>query len=141
MSEGGRALVVFSGRTDLLWVRWLRPGFRHCFVALNDGRHWVTVDPLSTRVEVTVQPVPADFDLAAWYRAQGLTVVETRAASPERPAPLAIWTCVEAVKRTIGLCDRRVLTPWQLYKRLRHSERPPPSRVPGARIPLTPSPK
>lgn len=122
MSEGVRALVVFSGRTDLLWLRLLRSGFRHCFVALNDGRHWVTLDPLSTRIEVTVQPVAADFDLAGWYRAQGLTVVETRPRAPAGPAPLAIWTCVEAVKRTIGLRDRRVLTPWQLYKRLTRRE-------------------
>jgi len=117
-----RALVAFSGRTDLRWLRWLRPGFRHCFVALNDGRHWVTLDPLSTRIEGTVQPVSADFDLAGWYRAQGLMVVETRAAAPAGPAPLAIWTCVEAAKRTIGLRDRRVLTPWQLYKRLKQRE-------------------
>jgi hypothetical protein len=32
------ALVVFAGHTDVAWLRrLLRPGFRHCFVALNDG--------------------------------------------------------------------------------------------------------
>lgn len=118
MSAPLAALVVFSGQADLPWLRLLRAGFRHCFVALNDGRHWVTLDPLSTRIEVTVQPVPPGFDLAGWYRAQGLTVVETRAETPVRPAPFAPWTCVEAVKRTIGLRDRRVLTPWQLFRRL-----------------------
>lgn len=27
------ALVVFSDNTDLWWLRWLKPGFRHCFIA------------------------------------------------------------------------------------------------------------
>jgi hypothetical protein len=35
-----------------------------------------------------------------------------------RPAPLAPFTCVEAAKRVLGLHDRRVVTPWQLYRRL-----------------------
>ncbi len=28
------------------------------------------------------------------------------------------FTCVEAAKRVLGLHDRRVVTPWQLYRRL-----------------------
>ena len=34
---GGRALAVFSGKADLGWLRLLRPGFRHCFVALEEA--------------------------------------------------------------------------------------------------------
>jgi len=33
-----RALVVFSGKTELTWLRVLRvlrPGYRHCFVKLG----------------------------------------------------------------------------------------------------------
>ena len=74
-----RAWVVFCGHADLAWLKLLAPGFRHCFVVLNDGRHWLTVDPLSCFTELEVQPVPAGFDLPAFYRARGLTVV---------PAPL-----------------------------------------------------
>ncbi|MCD8496748.1 MAG: hypothetical protein LRZ85_00855 [Alphaproteobacteria bacterium] len=39
------AYVVFTGRTDLPWLRWLKPGFRHCFVLLNDGRQWAEPRP------------------------------------------------------------------------------------------------
>ena len=46
-----RALVVFSGGTGVAWLRWLRPGFRHCFVAVDDGIEWLTVDPLLHRLE------------------------------------------------------------------------------------------
>ncbi len=113
-----RALVVFSGRTDLRWLRLLKPGFRHCFVAIHDGRHWLTLDPLASRTELRVEPVPPDADLAAWYRGLGLTVVETAIARPVRPAAWAPFTCVEAVKRAIGLQAWWVVTPWQLYRRL-----------------------
>lgn len=34
------------------------------------------------------------------------------------PAPMAPFTCVEAVKRALGLRARRVITPWQLWRHL-----------------------
>lgn len=114
-----RAYVVFCGDTHLAWLRLLRPGFRHCFLAVNDGRHWITLDPLSTYTELAVQPVPASFDLAGWYRAAGRTVLPARIdRARRRPAPLAPFTCVEAVKRALGIHDRWLLTPFQLYRHL-----------------------
>ena len=53
-----RALVVFSGATDLRWLGLLKRGFRHCFVALHDGERWITVDALSHRIEVVVHRLP-----------------------------------------------------------------------------------
>ncbi len=113
------ALVVFCDGEKPAWVRLLRPGFRHVFVALRDGPWWVTVDPLCQRMEVQVQPVAPDMDLAAWFRAHGLTVVEAAIdRTGTRPAPVGPFTCVEAVKRVLGLRAPLVLTPWQLYRRL-----------------------
>jgi hypothetical protein len=118
-----KAWAVFSGQTDLAWLRVLKPGFRHCFLVLQDGRHWLTLDPLATYTELAVQPLPADFDLPGWYRAQDLTVV----AAPivrghRRPAPLAVFSCVEALKRALGIHDRWLITPFQLYRHLRRQE-------------------
>lgn len=118
-----KAWAVFSGRTDLAWLRMLKPGFRHCFLVLQDGRHWLTLDPLATYTELAVQPLPAAFDLPGWYRAQGLTVV----AAPivrghRRPAPLAVFSCVEALKRALGIHDRWLITPFQLYRHLRRRQ-------------------
>lgn len=115
----GTALVVFCDGTELPWLRLLKPGFRHVFVALRDGPHWVTLDPLSPHTELAVQPVEPGFDLAGWFRARGLTVVEAPVRRGHRnPAPLALFTCVEAVKRVLGLHAPFVLTPFQLYRRL-----------------------
>ena len=81
------ALVVFAGNSDIWWLGGLKSGFRHCFIAFNDGRHWITLDPLSHRTEVMVQEVPADFDLRAFYEEQGMRcVTATLAPNPDHPA-------------------------------------------------------
>lgn len=110
-----RALVVFSGGAGLLWLRWLKPGFRHCFVALDDGIEWLTVDPLLHRLEIRASGLPSGFDLAAEYRRMDLEVIEVVPAPvPVRRAPLGLFTCVETAKRLLGIRARRILTPWQL---------------------------
>ena len=117
--ERQNAWVVFSGETDLPWLRFLRPGFRHCFVLLNDGRHWLSCDPLANKTEITVHHVPADFDLPEWLSQRGQRVVRASVrAAPRRCAPPMPFTCVEAVKRILGLHDRWIMTPWQLYRHL-----------------------
>lgn len=111
------ALVVFSGHADLWWLRLLRPGFRHCFVALCGPGGWVVVDPLSHRTCVAQIPATKDFDLCAWYRENGLQVVETKVFSPaKRVAPIRAYSCVESVKRILGIQAAWVLTPWQLFR-------------------------
>jgi hypothetical protein len=127
-----RAWVVFCGEADMPWLRLLRPGFRHCFVVLNDGRHWITVDPLSPHTEIAVQPTPPGFDLIGWFAGRGQAVAAAAIRRDRRrPAPWAPFTCVEAVKRVLGLHARFVVTPWQLY---RHLTRPGSPRPPIAQL-------
>ena len=112
-----RALVVFVGRADVGWLRWLRPGFRHCFVALDDGAAWLTVDPLLHRLEVRATGLPCSFDLASEYRRMDLAVLEMAPHPvPLRRAPLGLFTCVETAKRLLGIRAPWVITPWQLYR-------------------------
>jgi hypothetical protein len=114
-----RALVVFCGHADLWWLRLLRPGFRHCFVALQGGYGWVVVDPLSHRTCVARIPAGPEFDLAGWSRAHGMMVVETRVATTDKKvAPVRPYSCVESVKRILGIQAGFVLTPWQLFRYL-----------------------
>ncbi|WP_052473250.1 hypothetical protein [Paramagnetospirillum magnetotacticum] len=117
MNPSSRALVVFSGKADLAWLRLLRPGFRHCFVLLELDGAWVCINPLAHRTSVEVWSPGGGLDLLAWLRSQdGLTVVETAVRHPpRRPSPIGLYSCVEAVKRVLGLQERWVLTPGQLY--------------------------
>jgi hypothetical protein len=115
-----KAWVVFSGQTELPWLRFLKPGFRHCYVVLHDGERWISVDPLSHFTEVAVHHhVPADFDLPNWLRGRGLKVIRAPDNhAPRKTAPFMPFTCVEAVKRIIGIHQRFIFTPWQLYSHL-----------------------
>lgn len=123
ISEDQKAWVVFSGQTEIPWLKFLKPGFRHCYVLLNDGERWTSIDPLSNVTEISVHHhVQSDFDLPGWLRSRGNHVV----AAPihrdiTKPAPFMIFTCVEAVKRILGIHRRRVMTPWQLYRHLKFS--------------------
>ena len=113
------ALVVFDDDTTLKWLRPLCPGFRHCFVVLGRGDHWIICNPFSHYTDLEVVHGFTSAELAAWYRHYGLRVVETMARMPPpRCAPLRPFTCVEVVKRALGLRAPWVFTPRQLHRYL-----------------------
>lgn len=115
-----KAWVVFSGQSELPWLQFLKPGFRHCYVILNDGERWISIDPLSHFTEVMVHHhLPMDFDLPHWLRGRGLKVIQAPDHTvPRKTAPFMPFTCVEAVKRVLGMHERFIFTPWQLYSHL-----------------------
>ncbi len=123
-AEGRLALVAFSGEAGLPWLRLLRRGFRHCFVALECGDRWVVIDPLSHYTHVEVCGGIGAEQLAAGLHGDGLTVVATRTRRPPlRPAPWRPHSCVEAVIRLLGLRAPGVFTPWQLYRHLENRKK------------------
>jgi hypothetical protein len=70
-SAGGRVdplpiLVVFADHAGCAWLRFLRRGFRHCFVVLRAGSVWLACEPLKDRIELDVLRLPPEFDLAAF---------------------------------------------------------------------------
>ena len=112
--------VIFSGQTELRWLKCLKPGFRHCYVLMHDGRRWISVDPLSPHTEIVVHHhIDSDFDLIGWLEARGQKAVKANVCwDLKKPAPFMLFTCVEAVKRILGLHNMRIFTPWQLYRYL-----------------------
>ena len=121
-TEPDMALVVYTGATDLAWLRLLRPGFRHCFVVLRRGGAWIAVDPLAhvTRLDLVAGSLARDAEVVAGaYRAHGVVVDVVRVQDPpKRLAPIRPYSCVEAVKRLIGRPAPWVMTPWQLHRLL-----------------------
>jgi hypothetical protein len=114
------ALVVFANHADCRWLRGLRPGFRHSFVALRDGVTWLSCDPLKDRIELSLLPVAPSFDLPGFYVKRGHTVLlgTTRPNLPRHPLAIAPLTCVTIAKRLLGVRAPWVLTPWQLCRLL-----------------------
>lgn len=111
------ALAVFHGHGNHALSRFLKPGFRHCFVAVLAGGYWIVVDGRMGTPELAVV-ASAGFDLAGFYRAEGFTVVETRVRRRSPATPLMLATCVGAAKRLLGLRAPGLVTPWQLYRHL-----------------------
>ena|SRR3990167_1516930 len=114
-----RAIVVFHGFGQSPLARLFgRPGFRHCFVCIAHQDAWLRLDfqaGLPT-MEVVCQE---SFDLAKFYAAAGLTVVAVERTPRTPRLPFMLATCVGATKRMLGIRAPLVLTPHQLYQRLK----------------------
>jgi hypothetical protein len=114
------ALAVFVDHAECRWLRTLKPGYRHCFVAVRDGGSWLVCDPVKDRMELVLLTLPARFDLAQFYAGRGHRVLvgRTRPDLPRRPLLPTPLTCVAVVKRIVGVRAPWVLTPWQLFRHL-----------------------
>lgn len=113
------ALVVFTGMTCIRWLKPLRTGFRHCFVVVFQGDTAIICDPLSNRMILGGVRPASPAVVADWYCERGFTVVATELCeAPPGATLLRPFTCVEAVKRVLGIRAPFVLTPWQLYRHL-----------------------
>lgn len=118
-NPGRPAIVVFSNRTDLVWLKLLKPGFRHCFAILRTENGWLTIEALSTGTVIAALPDYPRADLMAFYREAGhRCAVVMCGERPARALPWSPFTCVESVKRLIGLSAPRVRTPFQLWKHI-----------------------
>ena len=114
------ALVVFVDGTECTWLRWLKRGFRHCFVVIRDERCWLICDSLKDRIELNSLDLPRSFDLAGFYAGQGhhVLVGHTARDLPREWLTLAPLTCVSVAKRLLGIRATWVLTPWDLFAHL-----------------------
>lgn len=116
------AWVVFSGETDIRWLKIFKSGFRHCFVLLNDGQRWTSIDPISPYTDIQIYyHIEASFDLPTWLEGRGNRVVPAMMErNHHKAAPFMPFTCVEAIKRILGIHKRFIFTPWQLYNFLQN---------------------
>ena len=118
-------LVVFTDQTDLWWLKFLRRGFRHCFILIRFADVWISVDALAHKTEVMRIDIPDHFSLMQWLENQGETVIKTQITPAKlKPYSPSFFTCVENVKRIIGIRKPFIITPWRLYKFLTaHNEK------------------
>ena len=117
--DGGvpNALIVFEHRNARGPMRLLRSGFRHCFCVVGRGDSWIVCDPLKGSIvlkAVVGHPVEA---LAAHFACGGRRVLWGVAAPfPTERLRVRPVTCVEIVKRLIGLDGPGIFTPYQLFR-------------------------
>lgn len=111
------ALVIFHGHGTGFLSRFLKRGFKHCFVVVRVGKYWIAIDS-GEGVPVIEVVAPSDFDFATFCRDKGLTVIETEQRHTVPRNPWAVANCVGCVK--FVLCLRsNAITPYGLYQHLR----------------------
>lgn len=131
-----RAIVVFEHRAARGPLRWLAPGFRHCFCLLDSVHSgWLLCDPLKGSLRLDVLPAAEIGVLVEHYLGTGrhVAVGAARSATAAPTAWPGMLTCVELVKRAIGLQAPRTLTPRGLFLEL---GRQPGWAVARPRVPL-----
>lgn len=133
MTEYVRAVVVFSSKRKPIlfgrrarpsfWLRWLRPGFTHCFVTVLTEAGWIGIDPLAHHAKVLWSGGTRDLSGRSLCRIytvdKGLTAAVYVMVKPGRRRRIPPWpaTCTEVVRRVLGL-PGWPLTPWRLYRML-----------------------
>lgn len=103
--------VVFTkARASGGLFKYLHPEISHCFVLWNDKGQWFVYDHSINELLVFTVDQPSDII------GQSL-VVKTK--MNQICWTWGLNTCVSSVKRIIGINNPFILTPWQLYKRIR----------------------
>ncbi len=123
----GWAVIGFAEQTRIWWLRGLKPGFRHCFAYRWHPQGWLLLDPLSHHLWLDLLPCQhgaaapeAALELAAALRLGGYMALAVPIRQPPpRLAPPLPLSCVEVVKRLLGLQSWQISTPWQLFCELR----------------------
>ena len=103
------------------WSRFLTPGFGHCYLLMQTGGRWVILNWGVDALRLAVTHMPTYASLSEFLR-PGDTAVRVRAELRERyraPWVFGPLTCVEMVKAVLGIRSPWILTPHQLYRRVR----------------------
>lgn len=110
--------VVFSPFTSLWYLRFLKSGFKHCFLVLEDNGAFFVVDPLASKIELLTFRISGTLFISEFERL-GMKVIKTNINDNSASSwKFGIFTCVEVVKRILGVYSFKVITPYQLYKYL-----------------------
>lgn len=107
------AFVAFGGHPSLWWMHFLKKGFYHCLLVLGNGREWIVIDPLRHYTDLILLKHIAIRD---FFREKGYRLVNATPTVPKlSPARFRPCTCVETVKRFLGIETPFLFTPYQLF--------------------------
>ncbi|MDI9313508.1 MAG: hypothetical protein QM529_02370 [Hydrotalea sp.] len=133
--------VCFDGRVHHWWQGWLKKGFCHCFLLVEQTHGVCLVDALAPNFKVVILPPPITLQMAmAHYERLGCRIIYRRcgisltpALNPSTPQPYRprrsglcwgeVYSCVSLIKSFLQLqrpCFTPwfvpwIITPWQLY--------------------------
>ncbi len=119
--------VFFEDANSIWWLRFLKQGFRHCFVLLISREQKVAIllNPRSNQFDVQIfHNCDSDSIIRNFSLVDSRTIIRTHLTqAPLKSAPIMFFTCVEFVKRLLGIHSISIITPYQLYKKIKNSRK------------------
>ena len=108
------AYVAFGGNPTHWWTRFLKKGFYHCLLILGNGYEWILIDPVWNYADLIFI---RNKNILSVFKEKGYQLLRTtpHLATTEKGhfRPL---TCVEIVKRFLGISNPKIWTPYQLFQ-------------------------
>lgn len=122
-----KAYVVFEDNTTLWWLKFLKKDFRHCYILIPNKAmdSWLEINPMSNQLFIKHYEFSKDTDYALYLNliCKKHVLSFDIVSAPMKCAPLAFFTCVEFTKRFFGFHNRFIITPYQLYKKIKSSRK------------------
>ena len=115
------AYVAFGGNPTHWWTRFLKKGFYHCALLIGNGFEWLLIDPVAHYTDlILIRRKNAPQIL----KEKGYRLVRTTPTLPQKVQfHLRPLTCVEVVKRFLGITNPKIWTPYQLFSYLKSQKR------------------
>lgn len=108
-----KAIVGFGGEPTFWWMRFLKKGFYHCLIALGDNQFWILIDPLTAQIDMIVLD---QVDIERFLNRNGYKTLHVSVGNPVgHRLHIRPYSCVETVKKFLGIQDNSLWTPYQLY--------------------------
>ncbi len=115
------AYVAFGGNPTHWWTRFLKKGFYHCALLIGNGFEWILIDPVMHYTDLILMHQRHAPQI---LKNKGYRLIRTTLNVPEKISfHLRPTTCVETVKRFLGLTNPKIWTPYQLYLTLKKEKR------------------
>lgn len=116
---GHSCAIVIFGSSELPYLKVLKTGYQHCMIVVQSGPAWQLIDPLSNAFYVTELGILHPNEIISSFVDQGFDAVSAQRRAPVvAEMPFSPFTCVEVVKRVLGIHNRWIITPWQLRQAL-----------------------
>ena len=108
------AYVAFGGNPTHWWTKFLKKDFYHCLLIMGNGFEWILIDPIWNYTDLIYI---RNKNILSFFKEKGYCLVRTTpqltSAQKGHFRPL---TCVEIVKRFLGISNPKIWTPHQLYQ-------------------------
>ena len=108
------AYVAFGGKPPHWWTKFLKKGFYHCLLILGNGYEWILIDPIwnyTDLIFIRNKKILSILDEKGYHLLRTTPQLSLNTKGHFRPL-----TCVETVKRFLGISNPKIWTPFQLFQ-------------------------